>query len=142
MLISWVNCVAKNPSILITCCFYCVCKYIFMLTLTEPSAFRVCGTAFDCFGVLGNIICEFLRVTSGRWSDIIVILIIIFFFERLLSVGLPVFVDFFLQKFFIKKCFLISNSFLHLFVVCTSLYMCRIHKDFGRVHQLKFVTLH
>ena len=96
MLISRVNRVAKDPSILITGCFYCIRKYVFMFTLTEPSAFRVCGTALDCFGILRDILWEFLWAVSGRWRIIIVILVIIFFFEWLLSMSFPVFIDFFL----------------------------------------------
>lgn len=34
MLIAWVNRAAKDPSVLITGCFYCVCKYIFMFAFT------------------------------------------------------------------------------------------------------------
>ena len=66
MLVARVNCVVKNPFVLITGCFYYVCKYIFIFAFTKPSAFRVCGTTFDCFGILRDIIRKFLRIASGR----------------------------------------------------------------------------
>ena len=41
--------IAKDPAVLIAGCLYCISKYIFMFTLSEPSAFRIRGAFLDVF---------------------------------------------------------------------------------------------
>ena len=65
MLIPRVNCITKNPAILITGSFDCVGKYILVFPFAEPSAFRISSAALYCFCIFWDVICEFFGITSS-----------------------------------------------------------------------------
>ena len=65
MLIPRVDCIAKNPAILITGSFYCVGKYILVLPFAKPSAFRISNAALYCFRIFWDVICDFFGIASG-----------------------------------------------------------------------------
>ena len=43
MFISRMNTISKDPSVFITCRFYCICKNMFMFSFAKPSAFWICN---------------------------------------------------------------------------------------------------
>ena len=49
MLIAGIYTITQNPSIFVTGCLHGIRKNIFMLTLSEPSAFRIRCTFLDRF---------------------------------------------------------------------------------------------
>ena len=51
MQIPGVNCITKNPAVLITGSLYCVGKYILVFPFAEPSAFGIRSAAVYCFGI-------------------------------------------------------------------------------------------
>ena len=49
MLISRMNAISQNPSMLITRGFDCIRENMFMFPFSKPTAFRISYTAFLCF---------------------------------------------------------------------------------------------
>ena len=117
----------------ITGCFYCVGENMFMFPLTKPSAFWIGCTALLCFYFFRNL---FLRIhttsTSGGW------IISVFFLQRFLPMGFPVFYDFFLELFFIPERLFMGHPFSHFFTVCACLNMSGIYKNLLRIYQVEF----
>lgn len=143
MQIPGVNCIAKNPAVLITGSFYCVGKYILVFPFAEPSAFGIRSAAVYCFGIFGEVLREFSRITSSRWRAVVIIIaLIILFFQRLLPMGFPVFGYFLFLQFLIKQSFFVGNALLHLFVVGSFFYMSGIHTNLGRINKFKLITFH
>lgn len=96
MQIPRVNGITKNPVILITGSFYCIGKYILVLPFAESSAFGIRSAALYRFGIFRDVIREFVGATSGGCGTVVItIVLIILFFQGVLPMGLPVFVDFF-----------------------------------------------
>ena len=52
MFISRMNTISKDPSVFITCRFYCICKNMFMFSFAKPSAFWICNTALFGFYIV------------------------------------------------------------------------------------------
>lgn len=133
MFISGMDTVAKNPAMFITRCFYCVGENMFMFPFTKPSAFRIGCTALLCFCSFSNLLLR-IRTASAAGGGIIPV----FFLQRFLSMGFPVFCDFFLELFFIPECLFMGNPFSHFFAVCTCLNMSGIYKNLLRIYQVEF----
>ena len=79
MLITRMYCISKDPAMFITGSFYCICKNMFMFTLSKPSTFRIADAAFLCFHIFRKFFRYRILIISGstgcRW------LVIIFFFN-------------------------------------------------------------
>lgn len=49
---SRMNTISKDPSVFITCRFYCICKNMFMFSFAKSSAFWICNTALFGFYIV------------------------------------------------------------------------------------------
>ena len=79
MLITRMYCISKDPAMFITGSFYCICKNVFMFTLSKPSTFRIADAAFLCFHIFRKFFRYRILIISGfsgYWW-----VIIIFFFD-------------------------------------------------------------
>lgn len=82
MLIPRMDCITKNPAILITGGFYCVGEYVLVFPFAEPSAFRIRSAALYCFCIFGDVIRKLSGIPSGRWCAVVIIIVFITFFLR------------------------------------------------------------
>ena len=90
-------------------CLYIVGEYFFVLSLMEPSAFRICQTYFSA------------SVSTGVFF---ILLAFFLFFQGLLSMCLSVFVDLFFERFIVGSgCFLCHKYVLCFLSVGAGLYM-------------------
>ena len=139
MLITRMYRISKDPAMFITGSFYCICKNVFMFTLSKPPTFRIAMLHFCVF------------TSSGSSSDI-----------KSLSFPVPPDAGGWLSSFFFngffpcaRRSFSISlfNSSSYqkacsyatrlrvFFTVCTGFYMCCIHEDLFYTYKLIFHTV-
>ena len=77
MLITRMYCISEDPAMFITGSFYCICKNMFMFTLSKPSTFRIADAAFLCFHIFRKFFryrIFIISASTGCWR-----LVIIFF---------------------------------------------------------------
>ena len=87
MLVAGIYTITQNPSVFVTGCLHGIRKNIFMLTLSEPSAFRISCTFLDRFFFF-----SIRAATTGGG----IFGIFLLFFQRLFTMRFPVFIDFLL----------------------------------------------
>ena len=87
MLVAGIYTITQNPSVFVTGCLHGIRKNIFMLTLSEPSAFRIRCTFLDRFFFF-----SIRAATTGGG----IFGIFLLFFQRLFPMRFPVFIDFLL----------------------------------------------
>ena len=109
-----------------------------MLTFSEPSTFWISSAASYFLCILWSVICEITEIIVTTSPFIIVI---IFVFQRLLSVFYTVFVYLFSEPLFIEKCFLFCKLMLHLSVISSGFDVCCINKHCRWIHKFKTVAV-
>ena len=139
MLITRMYCISKDPAMFITGSFYCICKNVFMFTLSKPSTFRIADATFLCFHIFRKFFRYRILIISGstgcRW------LVIIFFFNGFFpcarrSSSISLFNSSSYQS--ACSCATLFRSF---FTVCAGFYMCCIHEDLSCIYKIIFHTV-
>ena len=138
MFVAGIHCVVKNPSIFITGSFYSVCKYILMLTFSEPSTIRVSSTAPYFLCVLRHIVCIITEIVMTASAFIVVIILV---FKRLFAMLCTIFVYFFSKHFFVKQRFMFCELMLHLSVVCSCFDMSCIYEHSCWINELETIAV-
>ena len=145
--VAGMNAVSENYTVDVASGLYAVSKYVFVLSLAEPAAFRVAGALLDVllfllpgFFLLGGIRVRFsfAAILRRLWFHVIVLRFFRFVLQRLLPMSLPIPVDLFPQLLLIPEGLFLNDCIFVLLAVGSGLHMGRIHEYYRFIYQPRF----